>query len=197
MALASRTRWTVCRYWADRLGVSSDAFENSGIAVGPAHEGGIQLFRRGEKVVIGAPELHVEQLQQRFDELATLELGNSDAIRKWLTDIDVVKRVIGPTFYGYTDRETFTPVESNARALTVDDESAYNAFQAAIPDDEWERGGTGFVAGETVGRFVDNKLVSLAGYERWDDLIAHVSVVTHPEYRDEGHGRAVDRKSVV
>lgn len=191
MALSSRTRWTVRRYWAERLGVSSNAFENTGIAVGPAHEGGVQLFRRGERVVIGAPEPYVEQLQQRSGELATLDLDESNTVRKWLTDIDIVDRVIGPTFYGYTDRETFTPVESNARTLTVDDESAYDAFQAAIPDDEWEQGGTGFVAGETVGRFVDDRLVSLAGYEQWDGLIAHISVVTHPEYRGEGYGRAV------
>jgi GNAT superfamily N-acetyltransferase len=190
MDLASRTRWLLRRYWADRLGVVPDAFENNEIAVGPAYEGGVQLFRRGERVVIGAPESDIEQLRQRSAELETLDL-DSHTVLKWLTDIERVERVIGPTFYGYTDRETFSPVESNARTLTSEDESVYNAFQAAIPDDEWEQGGKGFVAGETVGRFVDDRLVSLAGYEQWDGLIAHISVVTHPEYRSGGHGRAV------
>jgi GNAT superfamily N-acetyltransferase len=151
----------------------------------------VQLFRCGERVVIGVPESHLELLQQRSVEHTELDFDHSNTIRKWLTDIDTVERVVGPMFYGYTDRETFTPVESSARVLTAEDESDYDTFRSAIPDDEWEHGGLEFSTDETVGLFVDGILVSIAGYSIWDGLIAHISVVTHPEHRSEGYGRKV------
>jgi hypothetical protein len=191
MGLAPRTRWALRGYWADRLGVSPDAFENTGVAVGPAQEGGVQLFHAGDAVVIGAPHSYLELLQQRSVELGALDSNDSDTVQKWLTDLDLVERVIGPTFYGYTDREVFSPVESNTRILTREDKSAYDTFRAAIPDEEWKQGGTRFTPGETVGLFVDDILISTAGYAIWDDLIAHVSVITHLEYRNERHGHAV------
>ena len=30
----------------------------------------------------------------------------------------------------------------------------------------------------------------MAGYDIWDGLIAHVAVVTHPDHRSSGNGRA-------
>ena len=57
------------------------------------------------------------------------------------------------------------------------------------PDPDAEE--PGFEPGETVGIEADGRLVAAAGYEVWDERIAHISVVTHPDYRSRGLGQAV------
>jgi len=65
MGLTSRTLWTLRRYWADRLGVPSGAFEESAVTVGLAEESGVQLFCRNDALVVGAPNALVESAKAR------------------------------------------------------------------------------------------------------------------------------------
>jgi GNAT superfamily N-acetyltransferase len=195
MSLATRTRWTLRRYWADRLGVTPDAFEDVGVTVGTANEGGIQLFVTEDAVVVGAPAAILDSVEQATDELRDTD---EDAVRSWLAEFDAVETVLGPTFYGYADRETFTAAngdarirDSDARVLDSDDESAFRRLQNVVPDDEWRQGGPQFTPGETVGRVVDDELVAVADWLPWDGLLAHLAVVTHPDHRNAGHGRRV------
>jgi GNAT superfamily N-acetyltransferase len=191
MPLAARTYWTLQRYWADRLGVSPSAFEKQGMSTGHANEGGVQLFSLDGALVIGSPASLISSLDRRSSDFAASSADDSVFIKNWLADFDTVTRVIGPAFYGYADRETFDSVASAARVLTSDGESAYDILRAAVLDDEWEQGGMDFVPKETVGLYVDNDLVASAGYDVWDGLIAHLAVITHPDHRNKGHGRAV------
>ena len=191
MSLSSRTLWTLRRYWADRLGVSPNAFERSGGTVGSAEEGGIQLFAHGDSLVIGTPDPLLDAAEDRSETVVSLNTEDEDAVHGWLTRFDGIEQAIGPTFYGYADRETFTPVESDARVLTAADSAAYQAFQQSIPDSEWEQGGTQFTPGETVGLFVDGELVAVAGFDVWEGLLAHLAVVTHPNHRGHGYGQIV------
>ncbi|WP_227354770.1 GNAT family N-acetyltransferase [Haladaptatus salinisoli] len=191
MTLTTRTLDALASYWTNRLGVENGAFDESGVAVGAADEGGVQLFRSGESLVVGAPESLVEPLRRHADGLEPLDIGDEDALRERFETFGTVTRALGPAFYGYADGESFAPVSSDARVLTSADESAYDRFRAAIPDEEWEQGAPRFSPGETVGLFVDDDLVATAGYEGWDDFIAHIGVVTHPDHRNEGNGRAV------
>lgn len=191
MGLSSRTLWTLRRYWADRLGVPHNAFEKSEGTVGSAEEGGIQLFCHGDALVVGVPDALLDAAEDRSETIMSLDTESEDAVHGWLTRFDGIEQVFGPTFYGYADRETFTPVESDARVLTAADTAAYQAFRRSIPDTEWERGGTQFTPGETVGLFVDGGLVAVAGFDVWEGLLAHLAVVTRPNHRGNGYGQLV------
>lgn len=191
MALAAQTRWAIRRYWADRFGVPPEAFEEAGVTVGPADEGGVQLFCSDGAWVIGAPDALFDACRQHGTDLVPLDTDDYAGVQAWFTDLQGIERVIGPTFYGYTDQETFDPVESEARVLTAADEPAYEAFRADIPNDEWAQGGPAFTPDETVGFVIGDELVAASGYDVWDGLIAHLAVVTHPDNRDEGYGQAV------
>ena len=190
MGLTSRTLWTLRHYWGGRLGVPPTAFDESGVTVGPAEEGGIQLFFRNDAAVVGAPDALRDSVESRVTALASVDTDNADEAPGWLTHFDGIEQVLGPTFYGYADRETFNPMESNARVLTSSDSSSFQTFQSHIPDDEWEQGGMQFTPGETVGLFVDGKLIAIAGYNVWEGLLAHLAVVTHPDHRSQGYGQA-------
>ena len=191
MGLSSRTLWTLRRYWADRLGVSPEAFEKSGGTVGNAEEGGIQLFSHGNSQIVGVPGPLLDAAEDRSETRIPLDAEDEDAVHGWLTRFDGIEQAIGPTFYGYADRETFTPVESDARVLTAADAAAYQSFQRSIPDNEWEQGGTQFTPGETVGLFIDEELVAVAGFDVWEGVLAHLAVVTRPDNRGHGYGRSV------
>jgi GNAT superfamily N-acetyltransferase len=149
------------------------------------------MFERDDTLAIGAPQSLIESLRGRADDLASIDATDPVAIREILHDLGSIEAVLGPAFYGYVDRETFTPIESSARTLIAADSSAYNRFRTTVPDAEWERGGSGFEPGQTLGLFVGETLVAVAAYEVWNDLLAHLAVVTHPDHRGEGYGRAV------
>ena len=191
MGLSSRTLWTLRRYWADRLGVPPNAFEKSGGTVGSADEGGIQLFFHGDSLIVGVSDPLLDPAKDRSETGLPLDAEYEDAVHGWLTRFDGIDQAIGPTFYGYADRETFSPVKSDARVLTAADAAAYQSFQRSIPDDEWEQGGTQFTPGETAGLFVDEELVAVAGFDVWEGVLAHLAVVTHPDHRGHGYGRSV------
>lgn len=191
MGLTSRTLSTLRQYWADRLGVTPDALTETGVTVGLTDEDGVPLFCCDDALVIGAPNSLVSVFEQRSDALVKLNTNNRDEVREWFIKFNTIEKVLGPAFWGYTDRQSFDPVKSDARVLTPVDESAHDVFRAAISDEEWEQGGPQFTPGETVGLFVDDNLVATSGYEVWDDLIAHLAVVTHPNHRNDGYGQEV------
>ncbi|MFD1646765.1 GNAT family N-acetyltransferase [Haloarchaeobius litoreus] len=180
-------------YWTDQLGVSGDAFETGGVVVGEVgDDAGVQVFVRDGTVAVGAPSAFVADCRARADALAAVAADDPAALERWVEErVAPVETVLGPAFYGYTDRERFEPVASAARVLTDDDEAAYDRFRAAVPADEWDAGGPAFEPGETVGIEADGRLVAAAGFKVWDEQIAHVGVVTHPDYRSRGFGRAV------
>jgi GNAT superfamily N-acetyltransferase len=71
------------------------------------------------------------------------------------------------------------------------DGAAVSRLQAACSEQEWEHGGSDPAHGRTFGVFDGGgELEALAGYEIWDETIAHISIVTHPARRGKGSGRA-------
>jgi GNAT superfamily N-acetyltransferase len=161
------------------------------VTVGSAEEGGIQLFYCDDAVVVGAPHALLDSVEDRANALASRTTDSANKAPEWLTHFDGIEQVLGPTFYGYTDRETFTPIESDASVLTSADSSSVQTFQRDIPDDEWEQGDVQFTPDKTIGLFVDEELVAISGYDIWEGLLAHLAVVTHPDHRSQGYGQAV------
>ena len=97
--------------------------------------------------------------------------------------------VIGPAYIGYA--EVISPAPSFVRSLDEADRSLADSLRNACSEIEWDHGGSEVGPLPASGAFVDAQLVALAGYEVWDDVIAHISVVTHPAYRGRGYGRGV------
>ncbi len=191
MGFSPQTGNTLRRYWAERLGVPVSAFEKADLAIGTAEERGVHLFRHGEALVVTAPSPHLKAVEHNVSALTALDFDSRDAISDWFDGFVSLEELLGPAFYGYTDSEGFATVNSAARLLESTDEAAYEAFRSSIPEDEWDAGGTPFALGTTVGLFEDDTLVAVAGYTVWDDCIAHISIATHPDYRNAGNGRAV------
>jgi GNAT superfamily N-acetyltransferase len=89
------------------------------------------------------------------------------------------------------------PAAADARAdgvrrLTIADHAAFAAFEAEAPPQDLEDAFVLLDHDAVFGRFEGGRLVSAASLCRWKDgLIADLGVLTLPDARGRGHGRAV------
>lgn len=100
--------------------------------------------------------------------------------------------IIGPAPITYGTRDTLDLVAADsARELTPDDEEAVGRLQAACSDEAWDHGGSDIATVPTFGCFDERgDVLALAGYKTWNDEIAHIAIVTAPQQRGRGLGRA-------
>jgi ribosomal protein S18 acetylase RimI-like enzyme len=124
--------------------------------------------------------------------------------------------VLGPAMLSYAGSVVEDPGTSVVRALTQDDAPALQSLAGACSEEEWAHGGMDASAlgwsdalasdaqtsgindssANIVGSFVGEELVAYAGFEVWDDAIAHLCTVTHPAFRKQGHGQSVVREAM-
>jgi len=118
--------------------------------------------------------------------LSSLPHGcSSDSLASALSSVS--SAVIGPAYIGYADAAS--QPEHPARALGPDDAAAHDALQQSCDATEWEHGGSA-IEHPCSAVFVGGRVAALAGYEVWGGTIAHISVVTHPDFRSRGFGRS-------
>lgn len=174
------------RYWAGHFGCPPEGwFEepyrivlHGGELTG--YPGVFGLFRNG-RAIISVPA-------GRADLAGILSPGNSGSPMALATTLtSPATTTIGPAFTGYATSIPDSP--RTARALTPEDSSALEVLEESCLPIEWEHGGS--EAGQPLsGVFAGGRLAALAGYEVWGGTIAHIAIVTHPDFRGQGFGRA-------
>lgn len=176
------------KYWANHFGCDAThlfaeplRLVTHGSELADYH-GVFGLFRRGAAIV-SLPAKNAEAL-------APMLLGSGEkASPEFLASLlkPVAAMVIGPAFLGYA----LTPPAGadSARALGSADAHHVGQLRHACPDIEWEHGGSSLEL-PCSGVFVESRLVALAGYETWGGAIAHIAVVTHPDFRGNHFGRS-------
>jgi len=107
----------------------------------------------------------------------------------------VAASIIGPAWLGYA---LAVPPPSHAvRALDLHDFRALHALRQSCDPIEWEHGGSPLAQEQgkspaenpCSGIFVDGLLAAVASYEIWGSMIAHISIITHPDFRGRGFAR--------
>ncbi len=101
-----------------------------------------------------------------------------------------ITKLIGPAWLAYGSSESLD-LSNAPLALPISSPEAIERLRSACDPAEWEHGGSEPSAAQNFG-VVDSKgeLLALAGYEIWNDSLAHISVITHPQHRGRGFGRA-------
>lgn len=118
-------------------------------------------------MIVSLPEGVQGVFSPRPHRLEALDISDRDEIVGLFDAVEPVETVLGPAFWGYVDQESFITNGSAARLLEPKDESAYEEFQHRVGDEDWDRGGPSFIPGRTVGRFVEDDLAAVSGYEVW------------------------------
>jgi len=120
------------------------------------------------------------------------DVADVDGLQRRLTLVcpRAVDKIIGPAFIGYGSADSLD-LRGAALAHAVSSLEAIGRLQAACQAEEWDHGGSKPQTERTFG-VVDEAgtLLALSGYRIWNESIAHISIVTHPHWRGQGHGRA-------
>ncbi len=186
--LNKRTVSIAHTYWATHLGCSpGDLFAEPFRIVTHGAEladycGVFALFRGGGVTASIPPD--------RADTLRALLASprrsySPDSFASALSSVS--SAVIGPAYIGYS--EAAPQPTHPARALGPGDATALDALQQSCAETEWEHGGSA-IAHPCSAVFVGGRVAALAGYKVWGGTIAHISVLTHPEFRCRGFGRS-------
>jgi len=77
------------------------------------------------------------------------------------------------------------------RTLTKEDKIRFDEFRKDTPSADLQEGQLSIEDPVIVGCFDKDKLVSVASYWFWGDGLADIGVVTHPDYRQNGIGKAL------
>jgi GNAT superfamily N-acetyltransferase len=173
-------------YWARELGCGYDDFFTQPLLL-KAHGqslndyNGIFALFKGERAIVSFPPGSIEQLASSLPQVTL----SPELLASHFEETG--HRVIGPAFIGYAS--AIPEDGGEARTLDTADRAAVEALRASCSEMEWDHGGSELVEQPCSGSFERGDLAALAGFEIWDDAIAHICVVANPRFRGRGHAR--------
>ncbi len=99
----------------------------------------------------------------------------------------------------YADRSDVDPTSDPTVVTLRHDDSRVRSLARDLSDAEWEESGLGRGAELTGWHGIElaGRLVAIAAYENWDDLLAHVCVATATDHRGRGHATNAARATVA
>ncbi len=181
-------------FWAGFFGVPIEALDEPGAQVVP-HVGlgdyaGAWFFVRGAACVVSAPGRWVELLRRALAE-RTFDAVLSE---EGLTTVfgEAFAGTVGPAFHGHLDPAHFRPHPApEVRAIRASDAPWVAALRAACADEDWEDASLKLEAPGAFGWFEDDALLAAASLTDWGPDTVGPDVLTHPERRRAGCGKAV------
>ncbi len=186
----------VAAYWASFLGCTPEQLETPGTWVGPhtaaelADYQGVYLLRRGESCVVSVPAPLLAMIRAQLAGLSAAASFDVKRLQKVFGD--AIERFVGPAWQGYLRADDFRPAaEPHVRQLTDADDPALRRLEEACDEQEWEQVGIGSAEQVVFGAFVGDQLVAAGMGEPRAASLLHIGIITHPDYRGQGHGRAV------
>lgn len=173
-------------YWKRELGCLDDEFFTGPLLLKAHGEAladynGIFALFRNYRAIVSFPAGHMEDLVPLLPKGSLSRQAFANGFHS------AGYRVIGPAFIGYA--AGMEEAAGGARELTSGDMEAVESLQSACSETEWDHGGSDLATDPCSGVFEGEELAALAGYEVWDDSIAHLCVVTHRRFRGRGHAR--------
>ena len=196
--LTSETRNAVDAYWAAFFGCAPEALRRAESHV--ASHVGLGDYRGAYAMTFGdaAP---IVSVPPDFLDLArgaasrwNAETVNSPADLRALFGARAGD-AIGPAVVSYVDS---TPnhrlaADGDVRVLLPSEpahRSAVEQLCAACTPTEWAHGGSALADTPAFGVFHEAALVAMASYEVWGERLGHIGILTHPNFRGRGFGRA-------
>jgi GNAT superfamily N-acetyltransferase len=192
--MTEATLQTIDDFWSNDVGCSHEQLraERTILVAHPDHYAdfmGIFILLVGTSPIISLPRELYLTLASEAQTWSASDILDGGRLRSLIGDR--VDGIIGPAFIGYTERGMFCEFEAPMTiVLNNTHATAVSTLRAACDPAEWEHVGGDLGGSVSIGIFVGEELVALARYSLWGVRIAHISIVTHPHYRQRGYGRA-------
>jgi GNAT superfamily N-acetyltransferase len=192
--LTNPTIETADQYWSSFLGCDREVLYKKQTLVIPHADltdyDSLFLFVRDELFLVSVPPNLLDIFRTQAAAWSRADALEESRLRSLIRV--PIELVAGPAFVGYTDDRAFRPAtDEDSRFLAPQDITALADLKEACGALEWEHGGSQLGEQPVVGAFDRQCLVAAAGYKVWGSVIAHISVITHPQYRGQGYGKAV------
>lgn len=178
---------TVKDHWGQILSCDPSRILADGITVTPWDSGSIECLVWEGGAVVGAPETLGAGLRERIGRIP-FDLTCDDA-QRLVEPIAKVDDVLGPQFVGYCDQTMVDPVESDARRI---EPGQLKPLRDACPEDEWTRSALQINGMDrlTFAVLRDGQPIAASQISSAHG-VAGFATVTHPAYRNRGHGKSV------
>ena len=129
-----------------------------------------------------------------FNQVANndFNLYNEEAIKKELKNLNI--KYIGPAWIGYLVNEIKSEIPDTIKVLDLSKEEnqiLLNELKDKCDEIEWSHSGIDNKSELVVVQYYENKIVAAADYHMWGKNIAHIGVITNPEYRGKGFAKNV------
>lgn len=194
--MSSLTR--VEQYWAQKLGVAPQTLKLAGIFVvsfpTETQVDFARIFVKDRTCIISVPEAQKEAVCRRIENIQPEKIFHRATLYS-IFGPDIYFKV-GRLFQGYAEVEDFTPyqlIDNNTkiRLVTREDEETFYNLSSACDSLQWAHSGVKFLKPHLYGLFLDNQLAALSHYDMWTEYAASIGVITHPNFRNRGYGKAV------
>jgi GNAT superfamily N-acetyltransferase len=179
-------------HWAAFFGLSITDFMMSELMVVPHAQlqgyQGAWLFRRGSSFIISVPPDLVKKVSRELQRQPQSIVTDQDFVALFGETVD---QIIGPAYQGYVEKSDFRPITSSARLLLPEEDNALRELSAECGAEEWEHSDIQIGQHPNFGIYAGNHLVAVANYRMETKVAAMPGIITHPDYRGQGYGKAV------
>jgi GNAT superfamily N-acetyltransferase len=177
-------------FWAARLGCRVADLHRPGVHLVARPEPVAYAWLRGATLVVAVPAGWRSAVADHLHGLAAAEAFDPDRLGAPFG----TQRgpVVGPAYQGFADAGDLRSVEAeDVRLLGGADRPALDALRVAAGETAWEHSAIDPDRPPVFGRFDGGVLVAAATLEDAGQPVASVGVLSHPDHRGRGHGRAV------
>jgi GNAT superfamily N-acetyltransferase len=182
-------------FWTEFFGVTPRTFAIPGTFVVP-HKAligynGAWLFHHRSTLIVSVPECDVAMIKDAaskfLDHSRPLDLGDVSNLFG-----PRVGKMIGPAYQGMVINSEFRPVsDSKVRLIDESDRPSLIRFSEVFENDDWEDASIDAKLDEQVFIAVDGTKIVAAANAKEQDGATVIGVVTHPQFRGQGIGKAV------
>lgn len=178
------------KYWLEELGCSETDLQSKktivrshGTLIGYP---GIMVFKREDTCLISAPERLVEGLETSFCQMSAESAFDPLVFKRFLGD--KFEKVVGPAWLGQITPENYLQChDENVRELSAWE--SFEEFLLACPPDEVELSSLQSGRPPVKAVFQNEKIVTAAGFELMERVVAHIGILTHPAFRGRGYAK--------
>jgi RimJ/RimL family protein N-acetyltransferase len=179
-------------WWADQLGCAADDLYRPATTciTDPALRANVlRIFRRGDSVLLRMHPAHEETVRHALGRTAPLMPIATEELRQRLALPEAA--VVPLQRISYLDPWNFEPADQpETERLSPADAPAINELAESCTRLEVHLADVRAEHPVVYGSRANGTLVSAASFLFEDDLIADAGVLTHPQFRNHGYGRA-------